>query len=434
MTAPSSVSTFESGAVVANPGAMYEMRVIAAGLARWGLLRAYIATFGAGNLGLPVALQRMLPYAIKRRIEQELRRRAVPWMTEPGTVHHAAVFLECLFALTYRFRGLRFAQHPLLMARNRQFDRAVARRLQDTDRALICSYGAALESLHRCRDLGIPSYLMYPIAHHRFAEQILAEEAVRVPDYAATLQFHWVPPSLRATFESEIEQAHRIFVLSTFQKRTFVEAGVDESKLLVTPLGVDLELFQPGPTRRNDKTFRIVFAGQITQRKGISYLFDAFARASIPNSELLLVGRVCGTNRPWAHLRGIRHVMHVPRWKLPELYRQADVFVLPSLVEGFPLTAIEAMACGLPVILSENTFGSDVVKDAENGFLVPIRDPAAIADRLRHLHAYPEERLRIGLAARKRATAFSWDEYAGRVASIIAGASSKPTQSTKVGP
>jgi glycosyltransferase involved in cell wall biosynthesis len=273
---------------------------------------------------------------------------------------------------------------------------------------------------------------MYPVAHHRFAEQILAEEAARVPDYAATLQFDRFPGSLRARFESEIETAHRIFVLSTFQKRTFVEAGVDEGKLVVTPLGVDLELFQPAPIRRSDETFRIMFAGQITQRKGISYLFDAFARASIPNSELVLVGRVCGTNKAWSHLQGVRHIPHVPRWKLPELYRQADVFVLPSLVEGFPATAIEAMACGLPVIVSENTFGSDVVQDAENGFLVPIRDPDAIADRLRYLHAHTAERLRVGMAARKRAATFSWDDYAGRVAAIVANGLSAQAPPTEV--
>jgi glycosyltransferase involved in cell wall biosynthesis len=273
--------------------------------------------------------------------------------------------------------------------------------------------------------LGVVSYLHYPIAHHRFAEQILTEEAARVPRYAATLQFHDLPASLRARFEAELLMADRIFVLSSFQKRTFIEAGVDEEKLVLTPLGVDLKLFRPGPRRRNEEPFRVIFVGQITQRKGISYLFDAFDRASIPNSELLLVGRVCGTDRPWSRLPRVKHIPHVPRWKLPEIYSQADVFVLPSLVEGFPHTALEAMACGLPVIVSENTFGTDVVEDGENGYVVPIRDPDAIADRLRHLHANGDERSRMGAAARRRAAALSWDNYGGRVATIIGETASK---------
>jgi glycosyltransferase involved in cell wall biosynthesis len=213
--------------------------------------------------------------------------------------------------------------------------------------------------------------------------------------------------------------ADRIFVLSSFQKGTFMEAGVDEDKLIVTPLGVDVEAFQPMPVGRDKKVFRVAFVGQISQRKGISYLIEAFSKAAIPESELLLVGRAIGRSRAWSAIPRVRHVPHVPRWELPALYRTADVFVLPSLVEGFGLVALEAMACGVPVVISTNTFADDVVTDGVDGYIIPIRDPEAIAERLKYIYQHRAERDRIGDAGRRRAQQFSWLTYGDLIASIV---------------
>ena len=188
----------------------------------------------------------------------------------------------------------------------------------------------------------------------------------------------------------------------------------------MTPLGVDLELFKPPAMRADHVGIQILFVGQLTQRKGLSYLLDGFRRAGIPGSELVLVGRPVGNALDLVHKTpGVRHVAHMPRWLLPAAYAAADVYVLPSLVEGFPLTALEAMACGLPVIVSENTFGRDVVTDQADGYVVPIRDSAAIAERLQQLADDPMVRRRVGNAATIRARDFSWLHYGRRVANSI---------------
>jgi glycosyltransferase involved in cell wall biosynthesis len=173
------------------------------------------------------------------------------------------------------------------------------------------------------------------------------------------------------------------------------------------------------PVSRDKRVFRVAFVGQISQRKGISYLVEAFTKAAIPDSELLLVGRVIGRGRAWSAIPGVRHVPHVLRWELPALYRTADIFVLPSLVEGFGLVALEAMACGVPVVISTNTFAADVVTDGVDGYVIPIRDPEAIADRLQYIHQHRAERDRIGQAARRRAEQFSWQTYGDLIASIV---------------
>jgi glycosyltransferase involved in cell wall biosynthesis len=417
----------EGNTVVANPGAIPELVMMAAGLARARLLREFVTPVGVPR-GRPASrLWRMAPGVVRVQVARELRRRELPPDLEFGSVHHAATLLEILAVAFQRLPAMEPAHILLATIRDAVFDRSVLRRLKKGDKAFIGSYGAALHSLRRANRLGIASYLEYPIAHHSFADAIQREEAKRVPEYAPTMRFH----SARRTalLNDEIQTAHRVFVLSEFQKRTFLEAGIDEEKLIVTPLGVDLDTFKPIRTSREKRVFRVIFVGQISQRKGISYLIEAFRMATIPNSELLLVGRMMGLELGWSHIPGMRYVPHVPRWELPELYASADVFVLPSLVEGFALTALEAMACGLPVIVSTNTFAADVVTDSLDGYVTPIRDPVAIAERLQYLYRHPAQRDQMGKAARRRAEDFSWDRYGELITSIIRSGSS-PRQPT----
>jgi glycosyltransferase involved in cell wall biosynthesis len=262
--------------------------------------------------------------------------------------------------------------------------------------------------------------LQYPIAHHRYGASLLAEEATLQPEFAHTLEFDSLPKRLRLRIEREIELADRILVYCAFHRETFLSSGVSAEKLIEIPLGVDLELFQPTPRSRDD-TFRVTFVGQIGQRKGLSYLLDAFERARIPGkSELSLVGRPIGGDGIWRDRPGVRHQPHQPRSALPEVYGRSDVFVLPSLVEGFGLTALEAMACGKPVIVSDHTFGGDVVEDGVNGFVVPIRDPGAIAERLEVLSSDVAGRERMGRAARETAQSYSWEAFGDRVAQALA--------------
>lgn len=306
----------------------------------------------------------------------------------------------------------------LLHRQRAVFDRGVARRLRASDRGLVAVIGTATESVRRAGELGIETFMDSPIGHIGWIRDEMRREASLVPAYAGTLQIHDFPDSVIARHEKELASCDHLMVLSEHARESLVARGVDEAKMTMTPLGVDLELFQPSP-RVDDGVFRIVFVGQITQRKGISYLVDGFRRAAIPNSELVFVGEVIGTSDPWIGLPGVRHVPPMPRMDLPGIYAASDVYVLPSLAEGFPLTSIEAMACGLPPILSEHTFAHDVITDGHDGYVVPVRDPDAIAERLQVLAADRVLRTEMGARARRRAEDFPWSRYGGRVLELV---------------
>ena len=404
------------GFVVADPGGRREMPMIAAGLARAGVLRMLATPFGAPAGTAEPKVMKWLPKRVRGRVGAELRRRELPEVLNGPSVEHVGSVLDAIATASARVRVINELVAPsLARLRASVFDHGVSKRLAADDFGVVTVSGAAERTLQRAKELAIPSFLECPVAHHRSAARLLLEEARLQPDYAATLQYHRLPAGFERRLDHEIELASKLLVLSSYQQKTFEEQGVGAEKLVMVPLGVDTEVFQPRP-RPLDPFFRVLFVGQITQRKGISYLIEAFERARIPQSELLLLGHVVGTDAPWRGRDGLRHVPHVPPWALPEHYAAADVYVLPSLVEGFPLTAAEAMASGLPVIVSENTFAHDVITDGDNGYVVPIRDSEAIAERLVALYRDASHRHEMGLAARKTAEEFSWERYGERVA------------------
>jgi starch synthase len=410
--------------VVANPGSVPWHWPMASAFASLGALRAYVAPV-AWDPGREGRLRRLVPRAILAPVLRELRRRPIPAGVPPESVHRIATSLELLHVAIARAPLPERWATTVKYQRARSFDTRVSRMLRPDDGAVVTVSNSALASLREARRLEIRGFLDYPIAHHRYWEPLLREEAELQPEFAGTLQGHDLPASVRDRMDAEISEAQRVFVLSAFHRRTFLEAGVEGSKLIELPLGVDLELFHPEP-RESDGVFRVLFVGQVTQRKGISYLLEAFRQAGIPKSELLLVGRQVGEKAGWKRLDRVRATGGMPRWELPAVYASADAFVLPSLVEGFPQTPLEAMACGVPVIVSENTFGEQVITQGQDGYVVPIRDSGAIAERLIELYSSPEKRASMGHAARKRAEHFSWDRYKQNVVAAVLGEGGRP--------
>ena len=215
---------------------------------------------------------------------------------------------------------------------------------------------------------------------------------------------------------AEYEAADFIAIPSAFAARTFVNCGVPAHKLLINPYGVDLRLFD----RRDDdrsvpitKELRILHVGRVSAQKGAHYLVDAAGR--LRNTRLTFVGAVDPGMHDVVRKSNVRVVGAVPGSVLPEYYRDSDVFCLLSIQDGLALVVAQAMAMGLPVIATPNTGAEELIDDGETGFIVPARDPGAVASRLRELAQNPELRKRIGQRARARvASGFGWAHYGAR--------------------
>ena len=206
----------------------------------------------------------------------------------------------------------------------------------------------------------------------------------------------------------EYEVADLITVPSDFVLQSFLDRGVPREKIAKVPYGVDISRFSPRAVE-DDGVFRVVFIGGLSLRKGIRYLIEGFNRAAIPNSELVLIGSM-GAQTSHAvkglNLDRVRMTGHLPQSELPTWLSRSKVFVLPSLEEGLAMVQLQALACGCPVIATTNTGGTEYIRHGENGFVVPIRDPDAIARHLIELADDPAKAKAMREAALKSAHQF----------------------------
>jgi glycosyltransferase involved in cell wall biosynthesis len=222
-------------------------------------------------------------------------------------------------------------------------------------------------------------------------------------------------PTVRR-IERELELADLILAPSRFVFEENVKRNIPAQKQRVVPLGVDTDLFRPGPrTRRRSDAFRILFVGRINAWKGVHDLLAAVAALDDPRVELTLVGAIAPDFRVWLarHAGRFTHVPTVSPRKLAELYREADAFALPSLAEGSALVTYEAMATGLPCVVTRSA--GSLVEHRRDGLIVPAGEPDALARALTELMEAPDWAHALGAAARKSAEGCDVKQYGERL-------------------
>lgn len=236
-------------------------------------------------------------------------------------------------------------------------------------------------------------------SHIRFQDEILREE------YRLWGQeFQGVDPRVMRKEEAEYEQADRICVPSRFCYDSFVNKGVPPEKISVIPYGGRLDRFQPDGEPDPD-AFTLVFVGAVSIRKGVPYLLQAFQRLRHPRKRLKVIGYVLPDFE--ALLRTlptdqVEFLGGVPNTELARHYSTADAMVLPSLEEGLALVMAEAMACGCPVIASDNTGARNLFTDGEDGRIVPIRSVDALVEAMEAMVQDRVAARTLGARARNR--------------------------------
>jgi len=213
----------------------------------------------------------------------------------------------------------------------------------------------------------------------------------------------------------EIEEADLILAPSRFVFEENVRAGIPAERQRVVPLGVDTDLFRPTPrVRQPGEPLRVLLAGGIAPAKGVIDLLEA-ARGMAGRVRVTLAGRIApgmhGHLAPYAHL--FDHVPPMPQGELARCYHRADVFCLPTYFEGSALVVSEAMASGLPCVVTEAA--GSAVEHGRDGLVVPAGAPAELAAALEALADDPALRARLGATARRTAEACDLASYGRRL-------------------
>jgi len=210
-----------------------------------------------------------------------------------------------------------------------------------------------------------------------------------------------LPPNYVARLEAELKEPDKIQVLSSFAKRTFIEAGIPEEKFYLLPLGVDTTIFYPEPIQQAEK-FIVLYVRRIHPLKGIHYLLESFSYLRLPNAELWLIGSVSQEMQPLLNRYvgdSIRYLGAKSYMELRTYYNQASVVVFPTLLDSFGLVILEAMACGKPVVATTHSAAPDIMSGNNIGFLIPPFSSEAIAEALEKTYHMRDDLVEMGRAA-----------------------------------
>jgi starch synthase len=281
--------------------------------------------------------------------------------------------------------------------------------LNDID-AVYAYEDEAATTFEVAKQRGIRCCYDLPIPYYKTSQRIQAEEGERFPELRSAMPAIQEPAWKLERKQREVELADHIFVASSMSERSLLDVGIPSDKITVIPYGAPVHYFHPQPKR--DATFRVIYAGRLSPRKGAHYLLQAWKDLHLPQAELMIVGSNMMPPDWFAPYQDLCHqVASVSHMALNQYYSAANVLVFPSLVEGFGLVLTEAMACGIPVITTPNTAGPNLITDGVEGFIVPIRDVDALQEKLEWCYENPDELADMGKAARHRAEALSWNHY-----------------------
>ena len=280
--------------------------------------------------------------------------------------------------------------------------------------AIHCYEDGAEKTFHAAASAGIKRIYELPIAYWETARRILEEEAARLPAWEPTL---FSTRDSREKLERKTREIHLADIVVCPGK--FVHDSLPENirrdkKCVIAKFGSPPPP-PPAPCNPRNEKLRVLFAGAMSQRKGLADVFAAMKLLDRTKVDLVVMGTPI---MPMSFYReqfaGFVHEPPRPHGAVMELMQTCDVLVLPSLVEGRALVQQEALACGLPLIITANAGAEDLVEEGVTGFLVPIREPGKIAEKIEWLAGHRDSLPAMRDAARSKASEYRWDDYAAR--------------------
>lgn len=289
----------------------------------------------------------------------------------------------------------------------------------------------ALETFRAAKELGLKCIYDLPIAYWETGRSLMAREAERLPAWAGTLG-----GGIRDSAEKLERKTHELeladvvvgpgsFVMDSLpswasgKRRVVCPFGSPEEEDLA---GIERSEAERELRRKLGKPLRVLFAGSMSQRKGLGDLFGAMKMLGRNDAELVVMGSL---QEPMSFYQGqlgsFTYEPGRPHGDVLKLMRSCDVFCLPSIVEGRALVMQEAMSQGLPLIITPNTGGEDLVITGKTGFLVPICSPEMIAERIEWFAMNRENIPEMSRSARRHSAKYTWEAYGDGVVEGMMG-------------
>ena len=293
--------------------------------------------------------------------------------------------------------------------------RDLARRRFDPDRHAFFGFNTGcLETLEMLRESGIHT-IVDQIDPARVEEELVFAEVQKWPGWQEAPGR--IPAAYFERLSAEWEAASLVVVNSEWSRKALLAQGVPAEKLLTVPIAYEIpDRIESGPPRKITPggPLTVLWVGTVNLRKGIQYLIGAARLLQHTNIRFVVAGpleisRAAVDGAP----ANVSFVGRITRDQTDAYYRQADVFVLPTISDGFAITQVEAMSRGLPVITTRNC--GQVVTPGIDGLLVPVADERALAEAIAKLDADRELVRELSKQAAVKARTFHLPRQAAQI-------------------
>jgi glycosyltransferase involved in cell wall biosynthesis len=309
-------------------------------------------------------------------------------------------------------RSFESRTHPM-------FGRWVARQLRQESWDVIHAWtGVAQEIYADAAFAGTLKMVMRGSAHIRTQAAILAEEQTRV-NHPIDQPSQWMVDRE----QREYALADRIVVLSTFAWNSFLAEGIDKTKLRLLPLGTEAKAFRPAPevveARRarilSGAPLRVLYVGGVCFRKGLVDIEQLVSQEDSNRFQYRFVGPVWPEAKTAVAAmagKGTEFVSKRPQSELPSEYAWGDVFIFPTVEDGYAVVLAQASAAALPILTTANCCGPDLIQEGRTGWVLPIRESRAFLDRLRWCDSHRQELADMVTAAYTEFRTRDWSDVA----------------------
>ena len=306
-----------------------------------------------------------------------------------------------------------YHRFPSRYISHNMYDSFSKKHIKNAD-VLCCEIPSLIKQIREAKKNRIKVITFATSAHIDYTKKLMKEEYNKY-----SLEYNPLHLIFEESNRASYKESDMIFARSEYTRKTLIESGIPKEKIYKKPIDVfyNSEKFKP-TTRKNSNIFRTIFVGQISFAKGVHYLLESWEELNLPNAELLMCGDIeelfKKTFNKYFNNKSIKFLGRVN----PLTYLQkSDIFCFPSLTEGCSQSIVEAMACGLPVIATENS--GSLARHGKEGFVVPIRDSKSFTKYIKYFYDNPDKTKEMGCNGIKQAKNYTIQNYSKKVVDYI---------------
>lgn len=353
-----------------------------------------------------------MPAKLELSLKQELARRAVT--TIPAKLIRTWPWWEIIRTLSARAGVSSPVVDRIWDRLSRKYTAEASTRLRRGIDAIYAYEYTAFEAFNKASDLGVARILDFPSLNSRQYQELQRMEKSLYPELSGQYEKYFERKFERrqARRDAEMASADVIITNSSLSKESHINAGANPDKIFAVPYGappVSVRLEE----RPKDRPLRAIWAGTFSLRKGAHYFLEGWRALGDSNAAIADVyGAVVIPERLLApRIESINFRGSVTRPALFEQFERSDVLVFPTLSDGFGMVVTEALACGLPVITTDQAGARDLVKHEHNGLIIPAHEPKAITDALLWCLDNRQKLSDMRRAALETASKWQWEDY-----------------------